>query len=305
MLLIPLVLSLLILVLSAILGRVVARIAAKVKHKNIITVFVSLVFFAAYYYLSARTNSFLQAILLDPEAVGSRLRAVFYTLYHMGMTAQGRVRSMLVFTALAAASGITYLILSRSFLTLAAGSRGAAQIVHTKRGGYWYHKLHIYLYPFYYINDTLTTMGAMEFKKKHARTRNAPGRTISGSARPAAAAATWRPCTMRTSQTPSRPVPSSVPAATRQKFCLRRSQSRTAADALDARPAAPFDSDMIQLRPGVPLFEGRPALSRSKQPSGLSFLRRRDCGEIARPRRRGGWGRVQLFSDDAQGVPGA
>ena len=34
------------------------------------------------------------------------------------------------------------------------------------RGGWWYHKLHIYLYPFYYINYTLTTMGAMEFKKK-------------------------------------------------------------------------------------------------------------------------------------------
>lgn len=37
-----------------------------------------------------------------------------------------------------------------------------------ERGGYWYHKLHIFLYPFYYINYTLTTMGAMEFKKKRA-----------------------------------------------------------------------------------------------------------------------------------------
>jgi M3 family oligoendopeptidase len=37
-----------------------------------------------------------------------------------------------------------------------------------ERGGWWYHKLHIYLYPFYYINYTLTTMGAMEFKKKAA-----------------------------------------------------------------------------------------------------------------------------------------
>lgn len=36
------------------------------------------------------------------------------------------------------------------------------------RGGWWYHKLHIYHYPFYYINYTLTTMGAMEFKKKQA-----------------------------------------------------------------------------------------------------------------------------------------
>lgn len=37
-----------------------------------------------------------------------------------------------------------------------------------ERGGWWYHKLHIYLYPFYYINYTLTTMGAMEFKAKDA-----------------------------------------------------------------------------------------------------------------------------------------
>ncbi len=36
-----------------------------------------------------------------------------------------------------------------------------------ERGGYWYHKLHIFLYPFYYINYTLTTMGAMELKKRY------------------------------------------------------------------------------------------------------------------------------------------
>ncbi len=41
------------------------------------------------------------------------------------------------------------------------------------RGGYWYHKLHIFLYPFYYINYTLTTMGAMEFRKKNAENHEA------------------------------------------------------------------------------------------------------------------------------------
>lgn len=40
-----------------------------------------------------------------------------------------------------------------------------------ERGGYWYHKLHIFIYPFYYINYTLTTMGAMEFKKKFEENR--------------------------------------------------------------------------------------------------------------------------------------
>ena len=41
-----------------------------------------------------------------------------------------------------------------------------------ERGGYWYHKLHIFLYPFYYINYTLTTMGAMEFKKRFEEDRD-------------------------------------------------------------------------------------------------------------------------------------
>jgi len=40
-----------------------------------------------------------------------------------------------------------------------------------ERGGYWYHKLHIFLYPFYYINYTLTTMGAMELKKRYAQNK--------------------------------------------------------------------------------------------------------------------------------------
>jgi len=40
-----------------------------------------------------------------------------------------------------------------------------------ERGGYWYHKLHIFLYPFYYINYTLTTMGAMELKKRYAENK--------------------------------------------------------------------------------------------------------------------------------------
>ena len=37
-----------------------------------------------------------------------------------------------------------------------------------QRGGWWHHKIHIFLYPFYYINYAFTTMGAMEFKKRFA-----------------------------------------------------------------------------------------------------------------------------------------
>ena len=36
------------------------------------------------------------------------------------------------------------------------------------RGGFWYHKLHIFQHPMYYINYTLTTIGALELAAKNA-----------------------------------------------------------------------------------------------------------------------------------------
>lgn len=47
----------------------------------------------------------------------------------------------------------------------------AADDEFANRGGWWYHKIHIFLYPMYYINYTLTTMGALEFGKRYAEDR--------------------------------------------------------------------------------------------------------------------------------------
>ena len=133
-LLIPLVLSLLILALSALLGWAVAQLAARVKHKNLLTVLISLVFIAAYYYVYASAYSFIQVLLLHLDAVGSALKTALYPLYHMGMAAQGSVGSMLIFTAiLAAAAALPYWILSRSFLKLATDKRGADRRVYREQ----------------------------------------------------------------------------------------------------------------------------------------------------------------------------
>jgi ABC-2 type transport system permease protein len=130
-LLIPLVLSLLILVLSAVLGWVVALIAAKVKHKNIITVIVSLIFIAAYYYFYARAYSLLRELLLHLDAVGNTMKNVFYPLYHMGLAAEGNVLSMSIFAAIVfAAAAITYWVLSRSFLKLTTEKRGSDKTIY-------------------------------------------------------------------------------------------------------------------------------------------------------------------------------
>ena len=46
------------------------------------------------------------------------------------------------------------------------------------RGGWWYHKIHIFLYPFYYINYTLTTMARWNSKRKCTKIKLRRGTTI-------------------------------------------------------------------------------------------------------------------------------
>lgn len=133
-LLIPLMLSILVLVLSAVLGWVVALISGKLKRKNIMVVFLSLIFIAAYYYFYAHAYTILQSILANPEAVGSRIRNILYPLYHMGLAAEGNLLSMLIFTAIVGLLfGIVYLVLSRSFLKIATANRGAAKVQYREQ----------------------------------------------------------------------------------------------------------------------------------------------------------------------------
>lgn len=126
--LIPFVLSVFILVLSAVLGWVVALIAGHLKHKNIITVFISLAFIAAYYYVYAKAYSMMQALIQNAEAVGDKMKSALYPFYHMGLAAEGSLLSMLIFTAIIGALFlIVYLVLSYSFLKLATTNRGSAK----------------------------------------------------------------------------------------------------------------------------------------------------------------------------------
>lgn len=132
--LIPIVLSVLILVLSAVLGWVTALAAGKLRHKNIVTVFISLAFIAGYYYLYSQAYAILQAILVNAELVGNKMKTILYPLYHMGLAAEGSGLSMLIFTAIV---GVLFLVvyaaLSRSFFHLATTNRGTAKAAYKKQ----------------------------------------------------------------------------------------------------------------------------------------------------------------------------
>ena len=131
--LIPFILSVFVLVLSAVLGWVVALIAGKLKHKNFITVFISLAFIAAYYYVYGKAYSMLQMLLQNAQAVGGKIKTILYPLYQMGLAAEGNLLSMLIFTAIIGTLFmIVYLVLSRSFIGLATANRGSAKTKYKK-----------------------------------------------------------------------------------------------------------------------------------------------------------------------------
>ena len=133
-LLIPLVLAILVLTLSAVLGWLVAVISSRLKNKNVIVVFLSLIFIALYYYVYGRAYQILGMIAANPQAVGDKVRSILYPFYHMGLAAEGNMVSMLIFTGIVGAFfALVYVILSRSFLGIATSNRGTVKVQYTER----------------------------------------------------------------------------------------------------------------------------------------------------------------------------
>ena len=133
-LLLPLILSFFVLTLSCILGFFVAAISSKVKSKNLVTVVLSLVFIAGYYYIYAQSYKILQSILAAPEKVGNSVKSIVYPFYQMGLGAEGKALPFLIFTLIVASLFfITYLVLSKSFLSVATANKGSARKTYKEK----------------------------------------------------------------------------------------------------------------------------------------------------------------------------
>ena len=120
--------SLVVLVLSCLLGWVVAKVYAKLKRKNILTTVVALVLFGAYYVVCFRASDMINGLLLHLDEVGQAVRRGAYPLYLMGRMGEGGWLAMAaVLAATAALCGLTYLLLSRTFLSIATAKTGEAK----------------------------------------------------------------------------------------------------------------------------------------------------------------------------------
>ncbi len=111
-------LSLLVTTLTCALGWVIAKLSAKMKSRNVAKIIATLLFFAVYYFVSAKSGEYIQLLIANAESASSALRG-FYLAYAVGSGSAGSVSDTLLFAAVSAALfALCFGIISRSYIRL-------------------------------------------------------------------------------------------------------------------------------------------------------------------------------------------
>ena len=122
-LLITLLISVFVLIISCVLGWMVAKINQKLKHKSLITVLISLAVIGVYYFIYFKTQSLIQNLLTNAAVYGTKIKGAAYPVYLFGSVGVGDARAaVIVSAAVAALSGLMWLLLSHSFLQIATST---------------------------------------------------------------------------------------------------------------------------------------------------------------------------------------
>ena len=122
-LVLTLLISVFVLTLSCVLGWVVAKISQKLKHKSMIAVLASLSFIALYYFVYFKAQSVIQDLLANATVYGTQIKRSAYPLFLFGSVGVGDGKAMLIVAAVVAVLfGLTWVLLSRSFLHIATST---------------------------------------------------------------------------------------------------------------------------------------------------------------------------------------
>ena len=131
-----LLLSVLVLTLSCLLGWVVAKLSTKLKNKSFVTVLISLTFVALYYFVYFRAMNLIRELIANIAVYGPAIRERAYGVYLFGSVGEGKVLSIVICTAVVALGfGLMWLLLGRSFLSLATATGATEKIKYTARRG--------------------------------------------------------------------------------------------------------------------------------------------------------------------------
>ena len=131
-----LLVSLIVLGLSCLLGWVVARLSLRLKNKSYVIVLISLVFLGLYYYVYFRIIGNLQDLLARIILMGGKIKGSAYPIYLLGRIGEGDWLGMgLWLLAEAALLALVWLVLRKSFLSIATASAGGKKAVYHEKAG--------------------------------------------------------------------------------------------------------------------------------------------------------------------------
>ncbi len=126
--LIPFLLSFFVLSLSCLLGLLVAIISVRIKHKSLVVTVLSLGLLALYMWGYTKLMSSLTELLAMMGDIAEKVKGPLFPFYHMGLATTGKPLSFLIFAGIVLGIFLlVYLLLSRSFLSLATTVGGAAK----------------------------------------------------------------------------------------------------------------------------------------------------------------------------------
>ena len=123
-----------VLILSCLLGWVVAKVSLKLKNKSFITVLIAVVGIAAYYFIYFKAQDYLKELIANAQTYGASIKGAAYGLYLFGRIGEGDWLATAIFTAgTAVLFALVWLLLSRSFLSIAAAGGKTQRIRYTEK----------------------------------------------------------------------------------------------------------------------------------------------------------------------------
>ena len=129
-----LLVTLIVLALSCLLGWVVARISLKLKRKSFLIVLLSVFFMGLYYVVYFRMINHMPELIESVLRYGEGVRSSFNPLYLFGRTGEGDWLAMLLcLAALCLVLGLIWLLMQRSFLSVATASADGKKAVYREK----------------------------------------------------------------------------------------------------------------------------------------------------------------------------
>lgn len=117
--------------LTCAFGWLVAYISSKFKNRSFLTVIIAVVFFLGYYYLVMNSVDLIDGLIENATGIASMAKGAAYPLYMLGMAANGSLVDFVIVTlAIALLSGLTYFIMSKTFIKIVTKTEVSKKAVY-------------------------------------------------------------------------------------------------------------------------------------------------------------------------------